>query len=70
MAMNNETRRDWPMDASQNTSTGKMALPPVNENVRLADAVPGLHQTSKCIPASVRNADAIVDQMKVTQVME
>ena len=47
-----------------------MVLPTVNENAKLADAVPCLHQTSKCITVRMRHADATVDQMMATQLME
>jgi len=42
----------------------------VREKSRLAHAVRCLHQTSKCIAASVRHAEATMDQMMVTQLME
>ena len=41
----------------------------VREKSRLAHAVRFLHQISKCIAASVRHADATMDQMTVTQLM-
>jgi hypothetical protein len=37
----------------------------VREKSRLAQAVRFLHQTRKLIPASVRHADALMDQMIV-----
>ncbi len=41
----------------------------VREKSRLAHAVRCLHQTSRCIAASVRHAVATMDQMTVTQLM-
>ena len=41
----------------------------VRAKSRLAHAVRFLHQTSKYIAASVRHADATMDQMMVTQLM-
>ena len=41
----------------------------VREKSRLAHAVRFLHQTSKFTAASVRHADATMDQMMVTQLM-
>ena len=42
----------------------------VREKSRLAHAVRCLHHTSKYTAASVRHADAIMDQMMVTQLMK
>jgi hypothetical protein len=42
----------------------------VREKNRLAQAVRFLHQTRKLIPASVRHADAFMDQIMVTQLIK
>ena len=42
----------------------------VKANTRSAQPVRRCHQTRKWIAASVRQADAVMDQMMVTQLME
>jgi hypothetical protein len=42
---------------------------PSRKRADLAHAVRIKHQTSKCITASVRHADATMDQMMVTQLI-
>ena len=41
----------------------------VNANARFAQAFRCRHQISTCNKASVRHADAVMDQMTVTQLM-
>ena len=55
----------------QNSHPAKTAVATaVREKSKLAQAVRCLHHTSKYTAASVRHADAIMDQMMVTQLME
>jgi hypothetical protein len=55
----------------QNSQNAKPAVATaVRAKSRSAQAVRFLHQTGKCIAAIVRHADATMDQMRVTQLME
>ena len=54
-----------------NSPNAKATVPTaVGEKSRLVHAARFLHQISKCTAASVRHADATMDQMMVTQFME
>jgi hypothetical protein len=59
-----------PARITHNSQNAKLAVPTaVSAKSRLAQAVRFPHQTSKCIAASTRQADATMHQMAVIQLM-